>query len=108
LVRNIGVSPPRKLFLKKTHDLVVRLLGGVLVAVANRVGHTSFQMVPRTLASDGLEGLLDRVHLVEDVSAVAILLDHSLKAPKLALNAAETGLKGHSLLVVDLHGPKAR
>ena len=60
------------------------------------------------LAAHGLEGLLHGVNLVEDVAAVAVLLDHSLEASDLPLNPGEAGANFGLVGITDGHGGNGR
>ena len=69
-------------------------------ALADGVRHAVGQVVVEQLERHRLEGLGGGGHLFEDVDAVAVLVDHALQAPDLALHPPQAFLEG--LLVVDV------
>src|SRR5471030_2103174 len=65
-----------------------------LGAAMKGVRHAMLEMVVEDLLLDLVEGGTHRPHLVDDVDAVAVFLDHAGNAAHLALDAAQPGELG--------------
>ena len=82
---------------------LVQLLRRLVAAAAHRVGDAVRDVVIEQLQGDRLQCLGRRRHLLEDVDAVAVLVDHALDAPHLAFDPAQPLLD--RFLVVDVARP---
>src|SRR5688500_13815455 len=83
---------------------LVDLVGCVPAATADGVGDAVAQVIIQELERDGLQRLGHRGDLREDVDAVAVLLDHALKATHLSLDPPQTLLHGFFVVGVTNHG----
>lgn len=102
VVRRGGLAKRRtasvlQLLFEKAHDLVVAFLGGTLVSRSESISDARFEVVSGDLTSHGLQGLLDRMNLIENVATVSVLTDHPLESPDLSLYSAES--RGEFVLV---------
>lgn len=69
--------------------LVVNGLGSVGVSRTNRVGNTVMKVTPKQNLCGSPQRLGNRRYLRQNIRAVTVLFDHSLKAPDLSLDPSK-------------------